>query len=255
MSATLELDDWRSITYQSALKKDANIINQAAYFAAAKELYQKLWGQRQAIQAVVKHDLRLGNRDSCVVQPQDQWIRGSFNVCIPVEVRSARFHKMLIFRCPMPHKFAEARYPGTVDEKLSSEVGTYVWMQDRCHDVRIPHLYSFGFSDHRHVGHLRSMPLDSFYTNYVLLVYSSYMSNKGLSTSAFGACSNAISGSFFDTQSSRTIPPVQLSNDYPPHICCLSISVPILAKCSPTHGRHTGTTQSGCRGSSEAWLA
>jgi len=48
--------------------------------------------------------------------------------------------------------FAEPRYPGTVDEKLSSEVETYVWMQDRCADVRIPHLYGFGFSDHRHVS-------------------------------------------------------------------------------------------------------
>jgi len=37
--------------------------------------------------------------------------------------RSSRCHKKLIFRCPMPHKLAEAKYPGTVDEKLSSEVG------------------------------------------------------------------------------------------------------------------------------------
>ncbi|KAH8593060.1 hypothetical protein B0O99DRAFT_715281 [Bisporella sp. PMI_857] len=41
-------------------------------------------------------------------------------------------------------------YPGTVDEKLSSEAGTYVWMQDRCPDVRIPQLYGFGFSDRRY---------------------------------------------------------------------------------------------------------
>jgi hypothetical protein len=45
-------------------------------------------------------------------------------------------------------------YPGTVDEKLSSEAGTYVWMQDRCPDVRIPQLYGFGFSDRRYVIHL-----------------------------------------------------------------------------------------------------
>jgi hypothetical protein len=43
-------------------------------------------------------------------------------VCIPVEVRSAGFNQKLIFRCSMPHKLAEATYPGTIDEKLSSEV-------------------------------------------------------------------------------------------------------------------------------------
>jgi len=49
------------------------------------------------------------------------------------------------------HKLAEAKYPGTVDEKLSSEVGGHAWMQHRCLDIRIPHLYGFYFSDHRHV--------------------------------------------------------------------------------------------------------
>ncbi|KAL6869397.1 hypothetical protein ACO1O0_000722 [Amphichorda felina] len=49
----------------------------------------------------------------------------------------------------MPHKLAEEQYPGTVDEKLGCEVGAYVWMKWNCSDVRIPHLYGFGFSDHR----------------------------------------------------------------------------------------------------------
>jgi hypothetical protein len=41
------------------------------------------------------------DEDACIVE--DQWIRRSFNVCIPVGVRSAGFNKNLIFRCPMPH--------------------------------------------------------------------------------------------------------------------------------------------------------
>jgi hypothetical protein len=35
----LKLDRRKPITYESALKKDANIINQAAYLEAATELY------------------------------------------------------------------------------------------------------------------------------------------------------------------------------------------------------------------------
>jgi len=111
MPATLELDNGQHITYESAIKKDENIINEATYPRARKQLFQ----QR--------------GEDACIIE--DQWIRGSFNVSIPVEVRSAGFNQNLIFRCPMPHKLAEATYPGTIDEKLSSEVGTYVWMQER----------------------------------------------------------------------------------------------------------------------------
>jgi hypothetical protein len=250
MPTALKLDHRKPITYESAIKKDVNIINQAAYFEAAEQLYQVLWDQRQTIQVLVKHHLRLGTQDTCIVTAQEQWIRGSFNICIPVEVRSTRFHKKLMFRCPMPQKLAEAKYPGTVDEKLSSEVGTYVWMQDRCPDIRIPHLYGFGFSDHRHVS-----PLHRFMTFVLImpLAYSLYMSNKGLFISAFGVWSNAVSTVFFNGLPSRTIPKAtQPAKGFLPHICYLSISVLIRARCSLVRGRSTETTFSGGRISSEA---
>jgi hypothetical protein len=77
MPTTIKLDYREPIIYESALKKDANIISQAAHFEAATELYQSLWDQRQIIQALVKHHLRLSNRDTCTVDTEDQWIRGS----------------------------------------------------------------------------------------------------------------------------------------------------------------------------------
>lgn len=156
MPAALELDNGKHITYELALKKDVNIINEATYPGARRQLFQKLWDQRAAIQALVRHHLRLRDQDACIVKPESQWIRGSFNVCIPVEVRSASFNKDLIFRCPMPHKLAEAKHPGTIDEKLSCEVGAYVWMQDQCPDIPVPYLYGFGFSDNRHVSYYGS---------------------------------------------------------------------------------------------------
>ena len=159
MPATLELDNGEHITYKSALEKDINIINEATYPGARRQLFQKLWDQRATIQDIVRHHLRLRDKDACIVKAKNQWIRGNFNVCIPVEVRSASFSKNLIFRCPMPHKLAEAKYPGTIDEKLSCEVGTYIWMQDRCPDIPIPQLYGFGFSDNRHVSYLYYLKL------------------------------------------------------------------------------------------------
>ncbi len=152
MPATIELDHRRPITYESALKKDANIISQAAHLAAAKRFSQELWDGRHTIEALVRHHLGLADGDACAVQPRDRWIRGGFNMCVLVEARLGGACRKLMFRCPMPHKLAEARYPGSVDEKLSCEVGTYAWMQNQCPDIRIPRLYGFGFSDQRHVG-------------------------------------------------------------------------------------------------------
>ncbi|KAH8723918.1 hypothetical protein GQ44DRAFT_740665 [Phaeosphaeriaceae sp. PMI808] len=70
-------------------------------------------------------------------------------------------------RCPIPHKLAEARYPGTVDEKLSCEVGTYAWMQENSPNVPIPHLFGFGFSDGRHYTHAIHRP---FYVRFANIV-------------------------------------------------------------------------------------
>jgi hypothetical protein len=58
-------------------------------------------------------------------------------VCIPVEVRSAGFNQKLIFRCPMPHKLAEATYPGTINVLCSSRqsgcLGAYVYLNKAIH--------------------------------------------------------------------------------------------------------------------------
>lgn len=70
------------------------------------------------------------------------------------------------------------------------------------------------------------------------------MSNKNLCTSAFGACSNAVSTIFFNAILSRPIPPTQRANDFLLHICYSSLSVLIRAKCSLIRGRGTGMTRS-----------
>ena len=159
MGPLLELDDREPITYSSAANKDGNLINKLAHVPALKQLYRDLLREKDAICSLTKHHLGLGHGDVCVVLPHDQWLRGSFNVCVPVEVTSGTSVRKLMLRCCLPHKLAEERYPGTVDEKLGCEVGAYVWMQRNCSDIRIPHLYGFGFSDHRHVTKSNMSPM------------------------------------------------------------------------------------------------
>ena len=143
----------------------------------------------------------------------------------------------------MPHKFAKVKYPGTVDEKLSSKVVTYASIQHQCPDIRILHLDGFGFSDHRHISYYTYRLIDFVLT--MLLAYSLSISNKNLSTSAFGPCSNAFSATLFYAIPSRPIPPIQQANDFLLHICYSSISILIRARCSLVRGRSTGMTPSG----------
>lgn len=89
MPNAIKLENRKPITFESALKKDASIISQAVYLEAATELYQSLWDQRQTIEALVRHHLRLTNRDICIINAKNEWIRGSFNVCMPVEYNRA----------------------------------------------------------------------------------------------------------------------------------------------------------------------
>lgn len=150
MPPTLELIGRRPIAIESALEEERNVINWASYGPATDKLYRELWGQRDSIGALVQH--HLGGQNTCTVLPPDHWIRGSFNVCVFVEVNAGiSSSRKVIFRCPMPHKLAEARYPGSIDEKLGCEVGAYIWVQEHCPEIRSPDLFGFGFLDGRHV--------------------------------------------------------------------------------------------------------
>lgn len=143
-----------SITYADAVDEDDNIIQQLRYPLATEQLYERLWDRRETICALTKHHVGLGQRDSCVVSPCSEWLRGSFNVCIPVQVKTGDSSKRLLLRCALPHKLAESQYSGTIDEKVGCEIGAYAWMQEYCPDIRIAFLYGFGFTDNLHVSYI-----------------------------------------------------------------------------------------------------
>lgn len=158
MCATLELEDPGFVTYEWAADQNANIIERLTHLPARNKLYNLLSTGTDAICCLVKHHLQLNHRDVCIIAPQDEWLQGSFNVCIPIEVQSSKSHRKVVLRCCLPYKLAESRYPGTVDEKLRCEVGAYTWMQENCTDIRIPHLYGFGLSNNHHFTHEEHRP-------------------------------------------------------------------------------------------------
>ena len=139
--------------YDSACEDEKNWLLALDHRQAAEGLQHQLWGQRDAIAAVVRHHLSLVSDDSCHVLPTNLWLCGGFNICIPVDVTRRVVASRLIFRCPRPHKLAEDKHPGTIDEKLACEVASYVWVQEHehCDAIIIPQLYAFGFLNGTHV--------------------------------------------------------------------------------------------------------
>jgi hypothetical protein len=150
---TLNLMGRGPITLEEALNDEENVINWASWGPATEKLTSDLWDHREAVEALVRHHMALGRRAKCTVLPQKHWIVGGFNLCVLVELDSPS--QRVVFRCPMPHKLAEARYPGSVDEKLSCEVGAHVWVEEKCPDIRSPHLFGFGFQHGRHFTHIK----------------------------------------------------------------------------------------------------
>ncbi|CRK10016.1 hypothetical protein BN1723_009123 [Verticillium longisporum] len=161
MPPTIEILGQGPITIESALNEEKNLINWASYGPATNNLYQEIWEQRDSVAALVKHHMALRRQDKCIVLPPHNWIRGSFNVCIFVEVNSSGVRRKVVFRCPLPHKLAEARYPGSIDEKSSCEAGAYVWVEENCPEIRSLHLFGFGFMDGRHFTHSKYAPFFS----------------------------------------------------------------------------------------------
>ena len=119
--------------------------------AETRKVYAYLNEHTGDIQALTAHHLGI-NRTQCVVSHWKEWIRGNFNVCIPVLVQdqNGRPSRTVPMRCPMAYRLGSDI--GSVDEKIGCEVATYAWMQDNCPDVRIPDLLGFGFFNRRGVS-------------------------------------------------------------------------------------------------------
>lgn len=134
-------------TLEEARNRDFNCLERHQNTVSNQGLLSKLWSCRDVLADIPKHHLRLEKEASCRVLAQSEWISGTFNICIPIEVKSRRFNGEVIVRCPLPSKLAESRYPGTVDEKMSAEIASYVFMQEECPEIRIPCLHGFAFSN------------------------------------------------------------------------------------------------------------
>ncbi|GLA68231.1 hypothetical protein AtubIFM55763_003300 [Aspergillus tubingensis] len=136
------------ITYAAAKEQDSNILHELGYRDQKIRYFTHLYRNRKLIESIVAHHLNLPSADTCHAVDVEEWIHGSFNVCIRVEVDSQGRdpRKQLMIRFPLPYRIGENSCPGNADEKVRCEAGTYSWLQENCPTIPIPQLYGFGLS-------------------------------------------------------------------------------------------------------------
>ncbi|KAJ5930962.1 hypothetical protein N7466_006455 [Penicillium verhagenii] len=136
------------ITYAAAKEQDANILHELGYRDQKIRFFTQLDRNRDLIKTIVAHHLGLASTDQCRVVDVGDWIHGSFNVCIRVDVVDLKgnVERQVMIRFPLPYRIGEKCCPGNADEKVRCEVGTYAWLKENCPTVPIPHLYGFGLS-------------------------------------------------------------------------------------------------------------
>lgn len=123
-------------------------------FQAREAFYSYLREQQSGIEVLVA--FHLGFEYSGALSNVRDWGNGCVDIimfCIPVYVDddgwvgspSSSSSKRVLIRIPLAYKLGEAGNPGNVEEKLRCEAATFIWIQEQCPEVPIPHLWGFGF--------------------------------------------------------------------------------------------------------------
>ncbi|KXG46373.1 uncharacterized protein PGRI_052290 [Penicillium griseofulvum] len=152
----------REVTYSDVKDEELNILPQLDYYAKQVQFFTHLRDKSDWMRAVVAHHLNLSSPDVCEVSAIEDWLHGSFNLCVPITIGSQQ-NKRVLLRFPLPYRVGEAYNPGNGDEKIRCEVGTYAWLQENCSEIPIPQLYGFALSSGEVFTLLGCLPLFSRY--------------------------------------------------------------------------------------------
>lgn len=146
----------REITFASAKGSDLNILHALGYFDGWGKFLYHLYCRQSQIEGLVAQHLGIAPQ-KCHAADAEQWITGTFNVCVRVDVDQDPYPvdqgppgpppaQQLMIRFPLPYRIGEQNSPGNADEKVRCEAGTYAWFQENCPAIPIPQLYGFGLT-------------------------------------------------------------------------------------------------------------
>lgn len=135
-----------TITLEEALACERDILSELSYYEKRARFGYGLYCRGRDLEKLVALHLNIPT-SRCSLATASEWINGSFNWCIPLDITDANgnHEKRVLLRFPLPYKIGEAFCPGNAEEKLRCEAATYLWLQEHCPDVPIATLRGFGF--------------------------------------------------------------------------------------------------------------
>lgn len=74
------------ITYSVAKEKEVNILYQLSYPSQEAQIFVLPKSKQSCIRAIVSHHLNLQSTSAYQVADAEEWLHGSYNVCIPVTI-------------------------------------------------------------------------------------------------------------------------------------------------------------------------
>lgn len=93
------------ITYAAATEQDANILHQLGYRDERVRYFTYLYRNRKLIESIVSNHLGLASAERCHLVDVEDWIHGSSNVCIRVDVdgQGQAPKTQFMIRFPLPY--------------------------------------------------------------------------------------------------------------------------------------------------------
>jgi len=118
------------------LEEDDNMLVKLQQEPLRQAFSDDLESQIPNICGIVSHHLSLRRSQQCEVSDRSNWLYGSFNTCIPINITNWRKQRLLL-RCPLPYMLGGL---DGLDEKIRCEAATFTWILENCPRVPIPHL-------------------------------------------------------------------------------------------------------------------
>lgn len=134
-----------SITYSEAADQEHNVLHRLTYWQKREDFLRYLLQHTKEIEDIVTCYLRLSRAEKCRLSCSEEWVHGSFNVCLPVYIDNWRHRpgRRVMIRFPLPFKVGGS---GNAEEKVRCEAATYAWIRENCPEVPIPYLWGFSFA-------------------------------------------------------------------------------------------------------------
>ncbi|RMY57572.1 hypothetical protein D0863_12588 [Hortaea werneckii] len=134
------------MTEEQALDEDWDMIPTLTAYSKTQSFCNSLEDYRPQLERLISRHLGIPPSEF-VLLGQEHWVWGSFNICLPIDIKSTLVTQCLprqaILRMPLPFRCGEDYSPGNVEEKLRCEAATYIWLQRKCPSIPTPKLLAF----------------------------------------------------------------------------------------------------------------